>query len=129
MELSGLPSTIASNYGALERDLLGRYTGLNLILESRLHHTIVQRKLTPRLNLITPGLEGELKAAFEDGFPNCDDWTEFRPYMVLAQISARLSARALVGPEFCRDPIWLDIAVNYTENREANEKQLCNIAR
>ncbi|KAF2187594.1 putative cytochrome P450 [Zopfia rhizophila CBS 207.26] len=115
-ELSRLPSTTASPHGALESDLLGEYTGLNLILDSRLHHSIVQRKLTPRLGLLTPHLETELQSAFQDNFPACDDWTEFQPYQVFAKLSARLSARALVGPKLCRDPIWLDISVNYTEN-------------
>ncbi|KAF2184216.1 putative cytochrome P450 [Zopfia rhizophila CBS 207.26] len=115
-ELSLLPSNIASPHGALEHDLLGHYTGLNLILESRLHHSIVQRKLTPRLGLVTPGLENELQSAFEDYFPECDDWIEFQPYQVFGKVSARLSARALVGPGLCRHPTWLDISVNYTEN-------------
>lgn len=116
-ELSTLPPAIASPNGALERDLLGPYTGLNLILESRLHHSIVQRKLTPRLSALTPGLENELVAAFEEHFPTCDDWTEFTPYQIFGQISARLSGRALVGVPLCRNPTWLGISFNYTESR------------
>ncbi|MCJ1405151.1 hypothetical protein MMC11_008377 [Xylographa trunciseda] len=114
-ELSTLPSSIASPNGALEQDLLGPYTGLDLILESRLHHSIVQRKLTPRLGVLTPGLEDELKSAIEDYFPPCDEWTEFMPYQLFGKISARLAGKALVGPALCRDLTWLDISVNYTE--------------
>ena len=125
-ELSALPPTIASPNGALEHDLLGSYTGLNLILESRLHHSIVQRKLTPRLGVLTPRLESEVKAAFEDYFPTCDDWTEFTPYQLLGKISARLSGRALVGATLCRDPTWLDISFNYTENRASSFKPPCS---
>ncbi|KAK8098760.1 cytochrome P450 [Apiospora kogelbergensis] len=115
-ELSTIPSTIASPYKALEHDLLGAYTGLDLILESRLHHTIVQRKLTPRLGLITPGLQEELAAAFDEELPTSEDWCEFQPYQCIGKIAARLSARAIVGPAFCKDPTWLDISFNYTEN-------------
>ena len=116
-EISALPSTIASPNGALEHDLLGPYTGLDLILESRLHHSIVQRKLTPRLEALTPSLESELRVAFEAHFPKCKDWTEFTPYQLFGKISARLSGRALVGTTLCRDPTWLDISFNYTESR------------
>ena len=116
-ELSSLPPTIASPHGALEHDLLGPYTGLNLILESRLHQSIVQRKLTPRLGLLTPDLEEELVTAFKDEFPPCKEWTEVQPYKLLAKVSARLSARALVGSSMCHNKTWLDISVNYTENR------------
>ena len=115
-ELSALPPSIASPHGALEQDLLGRYTGLDIILESRLHFAIVQRKLTPRLSILTPFLQDELTTAFDEFFPACNEWTEVQPYKIFAKVAARLSARAMVGPRLCRDPLWLDISVNYTEN-------------
>ncbi|MCJ1357217.1 MAG: hypothetical protein MMC33_007213 [Icmadophila ericetorum] len=115
-ELSSLPPSVASPNGALEHDLLGQYTGLNLILESKIHHSIVQRKLTPRLGVLTLSLEDELKSAFEDYFPACEGWTEFMPYQTFGKISARLSGRALVGTAYCRNPTWLDISFNYAES-------------
>lgn len=117
-ELSSLHSSVASNHRALEKDLLGPYTGLDIILESRMHHTIVQRKLTPRLPLLTPALQDELTLAIEEFFPVCSEWTEMVPFNVLGQVAARLAARVTVGPAFCRDPKWLDISVNYTESCE-----------
>ncbi|KAI1635622.1 putative cytochrome P450 [Biscogniauxia mediterranea] len=114
-ELSALPVTVASPQDALEKDLKGWYTGMNLILENRLHHSIVQRKLTPRLHQITPLLERKVTKAFEDCFPQAEDWVEFQPNHVFKQISPRLNAPPLVGPEFSDDPVWLDIAYNYTE--------------
>lgn len=119
-QLSALPSKIASPHEALEHDLLGSYTGLNTILESRLHHTIVQRKLTPKLGALTPHLEDELSASFHDYVPQCNEWTEIKPFKVLGKVAARLSARALVGPKFCRHPSWLGLSINYTENRMYN---------
>ncbi|KAL4999866.1 cytochrome P450 [Aspergillus recurvatus] len=115
-ELSSLPPSVASNHGALERDLLGPYTGLDIILTSRMHHTIVQRKLTPRLRTLAPALQDELTLAVDEAIPNSTDWTEIVPYKVLGEVAARMAARAMVGPSFCRDPRWLDISVNYTEN-------------
>ena len=118
VELSSLPPSVASPQGALEHDLLGPYTGLNLILESRMHHSIVQRKLTPRLGVLTPGLEQELVSAVKDNFPSCAEWAEIEPYRLLANVSARLSARALVGPSLSHNQQWLDISINYVENRK-----------
>ncbi|KAI4280285.1 MAG: hypothetical protein L6R38_004563 [Xanthoria sp. 2 TBL-2021] len=114
-ELSSLPSNIASPHGALEHDLLGPYTGLDTILDSRLHHSIVQRKLTPRLDTLTPHLESELTSAIEDYFPDCEEWTTIKPFRLFGKVAARVSARALVGPSLCRDRGWLDVSVNYTE--------------
>ncbi|CBF83094.1 hypothetical protein AN3253.2 [Aspergillus nidulans FGSC A4] len=115
-ELSSLPQSVASSHGALERDLLGRYTGLDIILTSRMHHTIVQRKLTPRLAALTPSLQDEVSLAVQEGFPHSTEWTIVKPYQILAQVAAKIAARAMVGPSFCRDPRWLDISVNYTES-------------
>ncbi|RAK90790.1 putative cytochrome P450 [Aspergillus costaricaensis CBS 115574] len=115
-ELAGLPPSVASPHAALEHDLLGAYTGLDIILESRMHHTIVQRKLTPRLPSLTPALQRELVASLDELFPDCADWAEIQPFRVLGKVTARLSARAMLGHTFCRNPQWLDISVHYTEN-------------
>lgn len=122
-ELSSLPADIASPSGALEHDLVGEYSGVNVINQSRIHHTIVQRKLTPRLSDFTPVLQDELAAAIQDHFPATTrhpskEWSEITPFNLLGQLVARISARALVGPDFCRDPAWLDLSFSFTENRE-----------
>lgn len=119
-ELSTLPAAIASPHGALEHDLLGKYTGLNVILENRLHHSIIQRKLTPNLGLITPTLEDTLITSFDKYFPKASEWVEFQPYQVFAKVAARLSAEAIVGPAFSENPIWLDLAVEYTDSCESS---------
>jgi ent-kaurene oxidase len=115
-EYSTLPPQVASPHGALERDLLGRYTGLDIVLESRLNHWIVQRRLTPRLKLLVPALELELIAAVDEHVPTSENWVEFEPYQAFGKVAAKLAARAIVGLEFCYDPTWLDVSVNYTEN-------------
>lgn len=114
-ELVAIPSTVASPHGGLENDLLGPYTGLDLVLESRLHHSIIQRKLTPRLGLVTPGLEKELCIALKECLPANEDWAVFQPYQALSKVSARFSAQAITGPAFANNEQWLDIEVNYVE--------------
>ncbi|KAF4621498.1 hypothetical protein G7Y89_g14576 [Cudoniella acicularis] len=123
-ELSSLSIEVASGIKALEHDLLGKWTGLDMILESRLHHRLVQRKLTPNLSLVTPGLEDEVSKAISDCFPQSPDWTEIQPYHVLLKVSARVSSRVLVGFPICQDPRWLNIAINFTEDTPAFEKRL-----
>ncbi|KAI2463813.1 cytochrome P450 [Annulohypoxylon bovei var. microspora] len=115
-ELAALPVAVASPQGALEQDLLGYYTGINSILENRLHHTIVQRRLTPRLPLLIPRMENAVTEAVKEYLPMCEDWVEFQPYYVLGHISARAASDVLVGPAFCTNKTWLDTAFSYTEN-------------
>ncbi|KAI1447064.1 cytochrome P450 [Annulohypoxylon stygium] len=115
-ELAALPVTISNPSAALEQDLMGRYTGINLILENRLHHTIVQRRLTPRLPLLIPRIEQAVVESVEECFPARDEWMECQPYHALGHVSARAAADAIVGPLFSDSKIWLDVAFNYTEN-------------
>ncbi|RWA10589.1 hypothetical protein EKO27_g4511 [Xylaria grammica] len=102
-ELSALPVTIANPQAALERDLLGHFTGLNLIIENRLHHIIVQRKLTPRIPLLIPRIESSIAQATAELLPQTEEWSEIQAYQVLSRVSARSVAHAIVGPAFCEE--------------------------
>jgi hypothetical protein len=95
---------------------MGRYTGISMILDNRLHHAIVQRRLTPRLPMLVPVLEKAVSSAFQEYFPQAHDWVVVTPYEVFGKISTRSIAPALVGPTFSEDPEWLDVAFNYTEH-------------
>lgn len=122
-QFSSLPHGIASPRDAIWNDLLGSHHTLNLIKEGKLHNSIIQRRLTPKLALLAPKLEEELVAAIEEYFPSVTEtgtkkWVNFQPHQELVKISARLSARALVGPELCRNEKWLHISVHYTETRK-----------
>lgn len=123
-ELVAISPTIASPHGGLENDLLGSYTGLDLVLESRLHHSIIQRKLTPRLGLVTPGLENGLSAALTECLPNSEDWVVFQPYQAFSKVSARFSSQAITGPAFANNEEWLTIGVEYVESRESNYRNM-----
>ncbi|KAI0198931.1 putative cytochrome P450 [Astrocystis sublimbata] len=115
-ELSIIPASVASPNNALEHDLLGRYTGLNLILESRAHHFIVQRRLTPRLGVLAPRLAQEIECACDENLTTSREWVEFQPYQVLSKVSARLAAQAIVPRDLASNPKWLELSVEYTEN-------------
>lgn len=116
-ELIDLPLSVSNGQRALEHDLLGSYTGLDLILRTRLHHSIVQRKLTARLDSLLPDLYQEVKHALQEYVSPEDDWTDIMPYQAFARVSARISAKALVGDELCVNKDWLDVSVNFTESR------------
>ncbi|ETS76588.1 hypothetical protein PFICI_11975 [Pestalotiopsis fici W106-1] len=115
-ELSRLPPSVAEGTSALNGDLTGSFTGVDLILENRLHHSIVQRKLTPRIPLMLPQMEKAVADGFARFMPDSEEWTVFQPYKALAYVSARLNAEPVVGPTFSSNPEWLHTAVEYTEN-------------
>jgi ent-kaurene oxidase len=118
-ELSVLPTSTASPQVALHQDLTGHYTGVSQILESNLHFTILQRKLTPRIPLLVPRMQQTVIDAFARHFPDAKEWTEIQPTHIMGPISAKIAADGLVGPEFRDDPTWLEISTHFTEAGEA----------
>ena len=97
---------------------MGPYTGVDVVLKTRFHRLIVERKLTPHqlLSILAPLLQRDVVQSFNEVFPTGDDWSEMQIYPVLAKMTETLSALAIVGPEFRNNPKWLDVALNYPEN-------------
>ncbi|TVY14663.1 Ent-kaurene oxidase P450 [Lachnellula arida] len=115
-EINELPISVANPTLAHAHNLLGQYTGMDLILRSNLHFRMIQTKLTPHLGRMTGPMQDELDYAIRQDFPEAKEWTSFEPYHVILRCVARISARAFIGLPRCRSETWLDISTNFTEN-------------
>ncbi|KAI0442762.1 cytochrome P450 [Xylaria telfairii] len=113
-ELSTLPTTIASPTEALVNEF-GKSSVMNLMLHNTLHHSVLQRRLTPKLPVLTPILEKIVTSAYQECFPQADDWVEVIPYSLFKRITAQVTASVLVGPSISQDPEWLDASFDLTE--------------
>ncbi|KAJ0344858.1 hypothetical protein COL26b_009903 [Colletotrichum chrysophilum] len=58
--------------------------------------------------------QNEVSNAIQTEFPQSADWSDVRINGKLARIVAKTSGRIFVGPDLCRDEVYLDAAVNYT---------------
>lgn len=45
-----------------------------------------------------------------------DEWVTIKPYYTLLGFVARVSARIFIGKPLCRNPEWLEISTQFTEN-------------
>ncbi|KAI1809749.1 hypothetical protein GGS20DRAFT_590284 [Poronia punctata] len=120
-ELAALPSTVASAHDAISQDLLGSYTGINSIVESRLHHQVIQKKLNPSLSKLAPALEERLCSVLDEHFGHLpqvgeSERTSFNPYHFMGAISARLSSYIIVGPDLSKNSDWIELSLKYTES-------------
>ncbi|KAJ3959925.1 hypothetical protein N0V92_003421 [Colletotrichum tropicale] len=59
-------------------------------------------------------VRNEVSNAIQTEFPQSADWSDIRINGKLARIVAKTSGRIFVGPDLCRDEVYLDAAVNYT---------------
>lgn len=74
----------------------------------------IKASLTPALGRLNHDITEEISIAFEKEIPPCKDWTNVNVHDKIANIVAEVSRRMFVGPEICRNPEYLDHAVNFT---------------
>ncbi|OGM45786.1 hypothetical protein ABOM_005478 [Aspergillus bombycis] len=115
-DIRKLPNDVASPTVAHVHNLMGSSTNMHIILRSNLHFRTLQLKLTPHLNTLTRPMQDETKEKEERVNRTTDDWVTIKPYHTLLDFVARVSARIFLGKPLCRNPEWLEISTQFTEN-------------
>ncbi|KAB8210218.1 cytochrome P450 [Aspergillus parasiticus] len=116
-DIRKLPNDVASPTVAHVHNLMGSSTNMHIILRNNLHFRTLQLKLTPHLNTLTHPMQDEVNFAIEHELTKSEDeWVTIKPYHTLLDFVARVSARIFLGKPLCRDPQWLEISTQFTEN-------------
>ncbi|KAI4286868.1 MAG: hypothetical protein L6R35_003880, partial [Caloplaca aegaea] len=126
-ELRNVPESKLYSFQALADDLVGRYSGIDIMLGSELNFHAVQNKLTPRIGAFTEVVKEELDFAMEKDFPKCtgilhslnarsttksfrelifpspDQWVEADFNTIILKIVSRITLRTFVGHPLCRN--------------------------
>ncbi|KAI0371432.1 cytochrome P450 [Pilatotrama ljubarskyi] len=86
-------------------------------VDDQFHVAVVRDKLTRSLQALCPDVVDEVTAAFEEYIPaKEDEWVSVRVFPIVQQVIARASNRVIVGLPKCRDPEYLKVAVNFTND-------------
>ncbi|KAL3471463.1 cytochrome P450 [Aspergillus californicus] len=107
-------------YEAAEADHLLDLPGLETMFHGTLHTQMVGPAvvaMSKRLVQLTNPLSEEAVVGLKEQWTESSDWHEISLQPTMAAIVARLSSLAFLGNELCRDPTWLEIAVNFTITR------------
>ena len=121
-ELHSLPKTVANPTDGNMHNLLGNYTGLNILLHTDLHFRVIRGRLTPNLTPTMLAIQDELCYSMRIDYPECrNQWSPIGVYDTILHTVARTSARSFVGAAFCRDVRWLEIVTQFTENCEYSQ--------
>lgn len=117
-ELRDLSEDKVSATDANLRNMVGRYTvgNVNVIRHSDLHRRALQQKLTPALGTLIAPIKEELVFALQAEVQECKDWTPTFMTPLIVNIVARVSARIFVGPDLCRNDVWLYTSIHFTKN-------------
>ncbi|GIC94709.1 cytochrome P450 [Aspergillus udagawae] len=116
-ELHSKPDEQLSAIKAHMKNLLGRYSTIDILDEGILHTYVLQTELTPRLGNLIHIVKSELDFALARELPSnltVDDWTPVCIYDVILRIVARISARIFVGLPTCRNEEWLNLSIHFT---------------
>ncbi|EUC48267.1 hypothetical protein COCMIDRAFT_87858 [Bipolaris oryzae ATCC 44560] len=111
-ELNKLSDDVVDLPAAVKKMLEGHYTKHETNFPTLMHS--IKADLTPSLKRLNEHVSAEVDNAMERFMPPCEDWTKLTIYESVTNIIAQVSGRLFVGPEHCRDPEYLDIAVNFT---------------
>jgi cytochrome P450 len=68
--------------------------------------------LNRALNTLIQPMQEQRTIGFQKDMPACPEWTELKPYPIIMQIFARMSARVMVGEELCGDE-WQQKSLQY----------------
>ncbi|KAL8647240.1 MAG: hypothetical protein Q9210_005672, partial [Variospora velana] len=116
-ELRNVPESKLYSVQALADDLVGRYSGIDIMLGSDLNFHAVQNKLTPRIGAFTEVVKEELDFAMEKDFPKCSgQWVEADFNTIILKIVSRITLRTFVGHPVCRNEELLRLNCQIVEH-------------
>lgn len=112
-ELANLPDDVLASNEAIVNDMMGPYTGADILLKRYLGHHAVNTKLTPQLHMLVEHIEEELEiTAGEDPLNITDEWSEHRLSPYIYRLMARITSRLFLGVPICRDKRWLQLQLD-----------------
>ncbi|KAJ5063253.1 cytochrome P450 monooxygenase-like protein [Bipolaris maydis] len=111
-ELNKIPDDVVDLPGAVNKMFEGHYTKHETNYPILVHS--IKADLTPSLKRLSEHITNEIDNSMQRFLPACEDWTKLVIYENVTNIIAQASGRLFVGPEYCRDPEYVDIAVNFT---------------
>ncbi|KAK1977251.1 putative cytochrome P450 [Colletotrichum cereale] len=89
----------------------GKYTTMGS--RSTLHPRVVRSQLNKNIWTVMDHIQEEIKDAFEDSFPPCNDWTEVDVVDRITQIVARVSSRMFGGTTLSRNREWIQSSIDF----------------
>ncbi|KAF2656395.1 cytochrome P450 [Lophiostoma macrostomum CBS 122681] len=113
-ELKSLPPAVMSSSVSVQEYLLGQYTTMNAhTMMGDVTWSVLRNHLTQKLGTLVEPLNATCKAAFQDEFPDCTDWTEVNVHDTFLQIVGRMTGRIFVGEEMSKNKLFLHTFIDF----------------
>ncbi|KAI1787506.1 cytochrome P450 [Ganoderma leucocontextum] len=114
-ELRSRPDSEVSFLEGIEEIVQMKYIIGHEALDDQYHVGIIKEKLTRMLPAIVPDVVDELKLAVSHYIPTKgNEWTAVSVVTTMQKIVARVSNRAFLGLQLCRNENFLQLAIHFT---------------
>ncbi|KAI1170555.1 cytochrome P450 monooxygenase-like protein [Nemania sp. FL0916] len=121
-EFRQLTDSVVSIESASAKILETRYTHILADLPVVAH--LIRAELTPALARINPIIHAKIDEVMVEDMPKCADWTPIPVYMSMVTMVAKITGRIFVGEDLCRNPEYLDSAMNYTVDGAQAQREI-----
>lgn len=88
------------------QDMLGTYSGQEILTNSHLSFDAVRNKLTPRIGQTLPALLEEVEYALPKVLPPCREWTPVDANDTMTRIISHLTSLTWVGRDLAHNEAW-----------------------
>ncbi|KAI1277339.1 cytochrome P450 [Xylaria sp. FL0933] len=105
----------------------GKY--IDIGTRSTLHPRTIKIQLGHNLPQMMDLVQDEIRDAFLETWPECDDWTEVPVLAAITPIVARASSFMLGGKALSRNDEWIDVAIGFTTAFFFGSKKLKELPR
>ncbi|KAI0889376.1 cytochrome P450, partial [Annulohypoxylon maeteangense] len=115
-ELRLIPRNELNGKMAHYNNLFKGWSWASVIRDSDLHVTVLTKKLNPDVAKYVDMANEELEYGWHIDVPKPIEWTEVDIQQTLRMLVARMSAKVFVGDPACRDPTWLSLTLNFSQD-------------
>ncbi|KAI0600758.1 P450 monooxygenase [Biscogniauxia sp. FL1348] len=115
-DLQNRPPEKLSAIHGLAKNFGGRYSGINLLIESDVGTRALQAKITPNLVKLCDFMRDELEYSLSADLPPCKEWTPVPIQPFLLKALGRMTNRIFVGLPLCRDSKWMETICEHAHN-------------
>lgn len=125
-ELRKLPERCLNATAALVDSVLGKYSGVDLLLRDHLSSDMCRGPLTKNLSNIVPQMSHELQLAYPEVFQACEngDQVAYVAYKSIYSLISRISSRVFVGAPICHNQEWIEPVRSYPMDVEKTKLAL-----
>ena len=117
-ELRNLPESILSSSIPRVENLVGEYSGVDILMKGHLQNEVTRGPLTKNLPQLVPVMVEELRRSLPAFLEkrSVGPPSHYTAYALVYTVLSEINSRVFVGKKFCRDAAWVEPVTTYPKD-------------